>query len=206
MITMRNRLQFWPNSSPIIMLFTTRIWTTSAPVTKQVCLSISHPKTPGLSTHYSEWAGKSRIVIPVSAGKSIGETETEAELDTSLISQPDVVEEMQKEEDKALDTRKEMVEIREDEIDKKQEIIDQEQEVLTEEKETVEEAITEKEKEMETVEQGSREEEVIKEEIEVLEEKEKEIQEKQDVLKEEQKELDKEQDEVIEMREEIAKR
>ncbi len=157
----------------------------------------------GLSTHYSEWAGKSRIVIPVSAGKSIGETE--AELDTSLISQPEVVEEMQKEEDKALDTRKEMVEIREEEIDKKQEIIDQEQKVLTEEKQTVEEAITEMEKELEAAEEGSPDEVQIKEEIQQLEEKEKEIQEKQEVLKEEQKELDREQDEVIEMREEIAK-
>ena len=158
----------------------------------------------GLSTHYSEWAGKSRIVIPVSAGTTIGDTETEPELDTSVISQPEVVEEMQKEEDKALDSRKEMVEIREDEIDEKQEMIDQEQEVLTEKKEAVKEAISEKEKELQTVEEGSTEEVEIKKDIQELEEKEEDIQEKQEILEEEQKELIREQEEVIEMREEIA--
>lgn len=162
----------------------------------------------GLSTHYSEWAGKSRIVIPISADSKMGEdgnvVETSPELDTSIISQPEVVEEMRKEEDKALDIRKDMVEIREEELDEKQLVLDKEQEVLTEEKEELKEAVQEKMKELEKVEEGSPEEELVKEEIQVLEEKEKVLEEKQDEITVVQEKIEKEQDEVHEMRKDIA--
>jgi len=151
----------------------------------------------GLSTHYSEWAGKSRIVIPLSSDSKMS-------LDTSIISQPEVVDEMRKEEDKALETRKDMVEIREEELDEKQLVLDEEQEVLSEEKEELKEVVREKEKELEKTEEGSPEEELIKEEIQVLEEKEKVLEEKQEAITEEQEKIEKEQDEVHEMRKDIA--
>ena len=165
------------------------------------------PQNAGLSTHYSEWPGKSRIVIPVTSNGISGESK--AELDTSIISQPEVVKEMQKEEDKALDSRKDMVEIREEALDEKQKELDRVQETLTEEKAVIEEAIAEKEKELIQVEEDSpaAEElkEEIKEEIRELEEKETVIEEKQEALEEDQKKLDKQEDEIVEMREEIAK-
>lgn len=175
---------------------------------KEGVLQYLSAENAGLSTHYSEWPGKSRIVIPTASEKTSGETgdmeEQTPALDTSIISQPEVVEEMRKEEDKALDTRKDMVEIREEELDEKQEVLDEKQEVLTEEKEELKEAVQEKEKELETVDEGSAEEEIIKEEIQVLEEKEKVLEEKQEDIAEEQETLDKKQDEVHKMRNDIA--
>jgi len=156
----------------------------------------------GLSTHYSEWAGKSRVVIPLSADGKTGLIT--GDVDTSTISQPEVVEEMRKEEDKALDTRKEMVEIREEELDEQQEELDEQQAVLEEKKEDVDTELTEKQEALEEAEPGSAEEEVLKEEVAELEEKKEEVEQEQTVLEEKQEELDKEQEEVLTMREDIA--
>ncbi|MDC7232575.1 MAG: P83/100 family protein, partial [Spirochaetales bacterium] len=169
----------------------------------------------GLSTHYSEWAGKSRIVIPLKSGSG----SVQSSLDTSTISEQDVIEEMQKEEDKALDSRREMVEIREEELDQRQEEVDEQRQVVEEkeaevqEKESViEKELEEKQEELEQAEEGSPEEEILKEEVEQLEEEKAAVEEEKAAVEEEkaeveekQEQIDKEQKEVVTMREEIAK-
>ena len=167
----------------------------------------------GLSTHYSDWAGKSRIVIPLKTTSTIitgetGSNETlvmEPILDTSTISQPEVVEEMRKEDDKALETRKDMVEIREEELDQKQESIDSAQKELDQEKSQIEKKIEEKKEELVQAEdEDSGVTDTIKEELTQLEDKEEELQTEQKQLDQVQKEVEKEQEEVFHMREDIA--
>ena len=66
----------------------------------------------GLSTKYSEWPGNSQIVIPVSdvsGGLS--------SVDTSIISDKEVISSMQDDDDKNIDARKEMVDIKEREAE-----------------------------------------------------------------------------------------
>ncbi|MBP3710597.1 MAG: hypothetical protein J6I73_09410 [Treponema sp.] len=66
----------------------------------------------GMSVRYSEWPGNTQIVIPlynVDGGLST--------VDTSTISDKDVVQAMQEDDDKNIDSRKEMVDIKEREAD-----------------------------------------------------------------------------------------
>lgn len=169
----------------------------------------------GLSKHYSEWAGKSRIVIPLKSGDGT----IQSSLDTSTISEPDVIEEMQKEDDKALDSRKEMVEIREDELDSRQETVDEEKKiveekeaVIQEKEDTVDQAVEDKKEELEQVEEGSLEEDTLEEELDKLEEEKADIEEEKEAVEQEkaaveekQEQIDDEQKEIVEMREDIAK-
>ena len=177
-------------------------------------LSHLSAETAGLSTHYSEWAGKSRIVIPMGSKKG----SLQSSLDTSEISSPEVVDEMQKEDDRALDSRRDMVEIREEELDERQDLIDEEKKVLAEEKEelavqekAVQEELEEKQKALEKSPAGSTEEKILEEELQELEEEKKAVDEKiaviekkDEELEKAEKEIEKEQEEVVQMREEIA--
>ena len=177
-------------------------------------LSHLNSDTAGLSTHYSEWAGKSRIVIPMATARG----SMQSSLDTSEISSPDVVDEMQKEEDRALDSRRDMVEIREEELDERQNLIDEEKKSLAEDKdelivqeESVQEEIEETQEALEEAPPGSEEEKRLEEELRDLEEEKKvvdeklaEVGEKEDELEQAEDEIRKEQEEIVRMREEIA--
>ncbi|MBB5225226.1 hypothetical protein DYE50_04850 [Treponema ruminis] len=83
----------------------------------------------GLSTNYEEWPGKTQIVIPLS--DLSGGLST---IDTSLISDKQVVKSMQGEDDKGIDARKDMVDIKEREADNLQEKADSKQSKADEEK------------------------------------------------------------------------
>ncbi len=76
----------------------------------------------GLSTNYEEWPGKSQIVIPLSDLNGGLST-----IDTSLISDKQVIKSMQGEDDKGIDSRKDMVDLKEREADKMQEDADAKQ-------------------------------------------------------------------------------
>ena len=82
----------------------------------------------GIALSYKEWPGKTQIVIPlndINGGLST--------VDTSVISDKKVVESMQDEEDKSVNTRKDMVSIKEREADKAQEKANAAQKKATEE-------------------------------------------------------------------------
>lgn len=73
----------------------------------------------GLSTNYEEWPGNTQIVIPLSDMNGGLST-----VDTSLISDKNVIKSMQGEDDKGVETRKDMVDIKEREADNLQEKAD----------------------------------------------------------------------------------
>lgn len=78
------------------------------------------PSIAGLSTDYQDWPGNTQIVIPLydlNGGLST--------VDTSVISDKNVVKSMQGEDDKGIDARKNMVDIKERESDAVQEKADQ---------------------------------------------------------------------------------
>ncbi len=81
----------------------------------------------GLSTKYNEWPGNSQIVIPVSdvsGGLS--------SVDTSVISDKEVISSMQEDDDKNIDARKEMVDIKEREAEQANEKAQEAQKEATE--------------------------------------------------------------------------
>lgn len=80
---------------------------------KQVVLKYLTANIVGLSTNYEDWPGKTQIVIPISDPNG----ETISTIDTSVISDKKVVENLQNEDDKSVDVRKDMVDIKEREAD-----------------------------------------------------------------------------------------
>lgn len=97
----------------------------------------------GLSTNYKDWPGKSEIVIPLFDVKNGGLST----VDTSVITDSKVVDSMQEDEDRNIDSRKDMVDLKEREADESSEKAQeaqkeavQEQKVLNETKKEAEEA------------------------------------------------------------------
>jgi hypothetical protein len=156
----------------------------------------------GLSTHYSEWAGKSAIVIPLSESRS---SETGKAIDTSVITSEKVIEVMREEADDAIDSRKDMVELRDEEIAQEEKVIVEEKEKLAEEKKEIEQAI----EEIQMTDDGTLkpEEDLTepeKEKIQELVEEKEEIEKEESELEKEQEVLEVKKDEVVKMREDIA--
>ncbi|MBR5096641.1 MAG: hypothetical protein IK094_05985, partial [Treponema sp.] len=85
----------------------------------------------GLSTKYSEWPGASQIVIPVSDS-----TGGLSAVDTSVISDKEVVSSMKEEDGKNIDDRKKMVDIKEREAEKASEKAQESQKQATEKQKT----------------------------------------------------------------------
>lgn len=67
----------------------------------------------GLSVNYSEWAGKSQIIIPLLDPENGGLST----IDTSIISGTEVIQSMREEDDRMVEERKNMVDIKEREAD-----------------------------------------------------------------------------------------
>ncbi len=82
---------------------------------KLVTDNLSQDKA-GIALSYREWPGKTQIVIPLADLKGGLST-----VDTSVISDKKVVQSMQEDEDKGVDSRKQMVDIKEREADNAQE-------------------------------------------------------------------------------------
>lgn len=178
----------------------------------------------GLSVNYKDWPGASEIVIPLFDIENGGLSTIE----TSVISDKKVVESMKEDDDKNIDSRKEMVDIKEREAEKSQEKAKEsqkkaveEQKKLKEEKQKTEQAKEEVKKAEEKATTAKKEAEEAKkqaeenpkdkelqkeaeqkqEEAEVAEQ---EVEEKQEAL-EEQQEAEAEQEDVTEEAKQEAK-
>ncbi len=170
----------------------------------------------GLATNYKEWPGKSEIVIPlydVSGGLST--------VDTSVISDSEVVDNMKEDDDKNVDSRKDMVDLKEREAeqatDKAQEAqkkAAEEQKKLSETKKEADQAKKEADKAQKAAEKNPTEENKQKaqeaqakaeEKKEEVKEQEKKTEEAKQESKEAQEFADKKQTEAQQERKEIAK-
>lgn len=110
---------------------------------KKVVMDNLSPSSCGLSVNYKDWPGASQIVIPLYDAVN-GNLST---VDTSIISDREVVKKMQEDDDKNIDARKDMVDIKEREADEAQSRAEaaqkhsiEEEEKLNEEKAKTEEA------------------------------------------------------------------
>ncbi|MBN1834557.1 MAG: hypothetical protein JW820_01840, partial [Spirochaetales bacterium] len=98
---------------------------------KAVVLGYLSPSDAGLSTRYYEWAGATRMLIPLTSEAAEGRLSS---LDTSELSEEGVVEEMRRQPDMGLEDRKDMVELKEREVDEKRERLEEQEGELAEEK------------------------------------------------------------------------
>ncbi|MEM5947798.1 P83/100 family protein [Spirochaetia bacterium 38H-sp] len=164
----------------------------------------------GLATHYKDWPGKSQIVIPLSDNFSDRDITA---VDTQGLTDREVVQELKKQEDKAISERKDLVDIKEKQIEKEKQTIEEQKQELTQQKkslETQKQEIAQQEKELaqkeeeaqkklETAPPGSQEEKQAKEELKTVEEQKQQLDtKKQDLAKKEQ--------ETVQKKEELAQK
>lgn len=108
----------------------------------------------GLSTNYLEWAGNSEIIIPIT-----DKVQDIGALDTLLLTDDQVIEQLRQEDDKSVDERTEMVNLQERQIEQAKDDLEQDkqeiqtaQEDLESKKEDLSQAEQDTEKKQEQVE------------------------------------------------------
>ncbi len=154
----------------------------------------------GLDTHYSNWPGKTQILITLRAG-GVTSGDSAPVVDTGAISDNQVIDEIRKEDDMGIESRKDMVELRENEIDKDQARLDERRDEVTQKDEAVSEdleVLTDKEesgKELTPAEEETKA---------ALEEEQAAVEEEKAAIEEEQAQIDKRTDEVLQMRDDIS--
>ena len=175
---------------------------------KNVVINNLSSENCGLSVNYKDWPGKSEIVIPLYDVKNGGLSTVE----TSVISDSTVVDSMKEDDDKNVESRKEMVDIKEREADEASEKAKEaqkqavnEQKKLDEEKKKTEETkkeAKEAEKKAEEKQKVADENPDDKKAQEEAAEAKKEAEEKKEAAEEQQKKQDEQQTKTDEAKEE----
>lgn len=101
-------------------------------------VSLLRPEDSGIGLHYSQWPGRTQIVIPLSNGLTEGKRQN---IESEVLIDDEVIEKIKESEEEGLELREEIVEYQEKEIDEIQEEIDT-IEALVEEKEEIEEKLS----------------------------------------------------------------
>jgi len=151
------------------------------------------PDSAGISTRYLEWPGNTQMVIPLDASG-------ELRIDTDIVSNKEVIEDLRTQDDKGIDPRKDIVELKEREIEEEQDKIEEQKEQLKEEKRELESEKEELEKKSDTLEDSeieNRESDIIEKE-DILTEKEEELKDREDKQQERQEEVQKERELISE--------
>ncbi|MDR2150229.1 MAG: hypothetical protein LBO67_05340 [Spirochaetaceae bacterium] len=152
---------------------------------KTVLIGALSQEQVGLSIRFDEWPGKTLLVIPL---RPIGP------VDTTTISDENVVNELRRTEDMGIEQRKEMVDLKEREVEQAEEQAEEKQEEIETEQAQIQEEYEEVSAEREKIEQER--EEIIVENRPPDLEKAEEIVAKQEELQQREKELD-EKEEVL---------
>ncbi len=111
---------------------------------KGVVIRFLSPSKVGLARRYTDWPGKTQIVIPLSQNP-LNQT---LRLDTLALGDEKTIESLRKQPDKGIEERKELVEIQKDQIAADEKAIQQAKEEITQEKKEIakqKEEITQKE-------------------------------------------------------------
>lgn len=162
----------------------------------------------GLDLNYQNWPGKSQIVIPLSS--TTGGLGT---VDTTVISDKEVIDSMREDEDMGIDDRKDLVDIKEREADQAEEKAAQAQQEATKETEKLREEQQELREAQKEATQAQKEAQQAQKEAdkkpndEAAQQKAEEAQQKAEEAKqavEEQKEVVKEQQQVVEEKQKEA--
>lgn len=178
---------------------------------KDIVISNLSEKNCGLSVNYKDWPGNSQIVIPLFDVNSGGLST----VDTSVISDSKVVNSMKEDDDKNIESRKNMVDIKEREAENASEKAQNAQKsVVEEQKKAEEEKLKTQQKENEAEQaqkqaeqaqqQADEKQRELEEQQQNQQEQEEKVQEAKDEAREQQALADKKQTEAQSERKEIA--
>ena len=175
---------------------------------KEVVLKNLTAENCGLSVNYKDWPGKSEIVIPLYDVNNGGLST----VDTSVISDSSVVKSMKEDDDRNVESRKEMVDIKEREADNasekakesqkqavaEQKKLDEEKKKTAEAKKEAEEAKKEADQKQKVAEENPQDKQAQKE----AEEAKQEAEEKQQAAEEQEKKQEEQQSKTDEAKQE----
>ncbi|MFP3958692.1 MAG: P83/100 family protein [Spirochaetaceae bacterium] len=160
----------------------------------------------GISTLYSDWPGRTRMLVPLTPDAAPGEL---GAVDALQLTEEDVIEMLREQEDRGIEERRDMVDLMEREADEREERAEEERERIAEEREEVEEEQERLEEEREETEEERErtppEDEEAREELdsreEELDEEEEELAEDSRELEDREREAEEEEDRAEELRE-----
>ena len=145
------------------------------------------PEKSGIATRYSEWPGNTEMLIPVSASGG-------GKVNIDTISNKEVIEDLRTQEDKGIDSRKDMVELKEKEIEGEQKAIEKAKKDIQQEKK----AIEEEKKDTGTTEEIVKKEEAVKTREEAVRTREEKNQKRQEAVQEERDRIAEDEKQLIE--------
>lgn len=180
---------------------------------KPVVMQHLSQENAGIARSYKDWPGKTRILIPLSAGATKGDIDA---VDTEEISDDKVDEEIKEDgnddkredmneiKEKVIDKKKDEIKEKEDEIKEKKDEIKEDEEELEKKKEDLKEKKDDAEKTTDPEEKKKKEDEIkedeeeIKEDEEAVEEKKKQVKEDEEQLEEDKKQVKEDEDNLEE--------
>jgi hypothetical protein len=102
---------------------------------KRPVIELVSAESVGLATVYSQWPGNTQIVVPLSDRALTGGI---GSLDSDVLTEDDVIDELREREDQGIPIRKEITELKEREVELAQREIDDERTVVSTDRERVE--------------------------------------------------------------------
>ncbi|MCF7927718.1 MAG: hypothetical protein K9L68_01750 [Spirochaetales bacterium] len=161
----------------------------------------------GLATNYEQWAGSTRMLIPLR--RRLTEDGTSQDTPDSIeLTDEDVVSELQEREDRGLEERKEMSEFQDEELAEEEEALETQEEAVEEgrqQREDEQQALEEEEAELAEARETA-EERGDQEEIEQIDQRTEEVEQRQRELEEQEEEAEQTQQQLDETREELEDR
>lgn len=178
---------------------------------KKKVITYINENDAGLSTHYKEWPGATKILIPLSEGALKGKISS---LDTTELTEKSTIDAIKKEERHGIDEREDMIDLQErqieeekidieedrEKIEKNKKELEEKKDQLSEDKEKIQKD-KENLKKIEDEEKREKEDKKIKEEEEKIKQEEDKIKNQEDKIKEDEEKI-KETEEKIEDKEE----
>jgi len=167
---------------------------------KKVVMGNITRENAGISTVYYEWPGRTKLIIPLTEEAKRGKLDS---IDPFILGDEKTKGEIRKDK-KAIEERKDMVDIKKRVVDKEKTEIDREKKAVEKKKEQIEEKKKETARKEEQIKKEKKAAEEIKE-PEKRKEKEKEIEKKEEELKKDKETVKKEEKEIEKKKEDIKK-
>ncbi len=160
----------------------------------------------GIALKYTEWPGNTMMLIPLTPQAG---TDVLSDLNTDILSDKDVIKQMQTEPDMGIDKRQELVDLKDQEVDQKRQAIEEDRKQiqdreaeLTSQKESLQQE-AEQLKDQTTDEARNRKQE-IKDELQNITEEEKQLTDQKDNLDQQEKAVEQREAQIVEERQQIA--
>jgi hypothetical protein len=160
---------------------------------KPIVMANISAENAGISTLYSDWPGRTRMMIPLTPDAAPGEL---GAVDSLQLTDDEVTERMREQEDRGIEERQDMADLMEREADQREERVEDEREEIAEERE----AIAEEEERLEEDRERTPEEDT--EAQAELEDREEELEDRAEDLEEREEAAQQEEERIAELREE----